>query len=59
MKEMYAEMAFVSYYFHWSREEVMKLAHCDRRKWCNEISQIHRQTNPSKHQDQKNIFALE
>lgn len=45
---MYREMSFIAYYFHWSGDEVMKLDHRSRRKWCQEISDIHRKVNPSK-----------
>ena len=41
-------MAFISYYFHWSEENVMCLEHRERRKWCREISGINRELNPSK-----------
>ncbi len=45
---MYQEMSFISYYFHWSGDEVMNLDHRSRRKWCQEISDIHKRINPSK-----------
>ncbi|MEG2073146.1 MAG: DUF6760 family protein [Angelakisella sp.] len=45
--ELYREMSFISYYFHWSGEEVMALDHNSRRRWCNEISGINRSLNPS------------
>ena len=40
-------MGFISYYFHWSSEEVMALDHASRRKWCEEISAINSSLNPS------------
>ena len=55
--EMYEEMAFISYYFHWSFREVMELEHNLRRRWCREISEINRKLNPSKEKE-KNIFDL-
>lgn len=59
MEELYHEMSFISYYFHWSKEEVMGMEHRNRRKWCSEISLIHQKINPSKEKMGKNIFALE
>lgn len=53
--EMYEEMAFISYYFHWSFQEVMELEHHLRRRWCREISEINRKLSPSKEKE-KNIF---
>ncbi len=41
-------MAFISYYFHWSSEEVLGMEHVQRRKWCSEISEINKSLNPSK-----------
>jgi len=40
-------MSFISYYFHWSAEEVMALDHGSRRRWCEEISSINSSLNPS------------
>lgn len=47
-QSLYREMSFIAYYFHWSGDEVMKLDHRSRRRWCLEISDIHRKVNPSK-----------
>jgi len=35
-------MAFLAYYYHWSREEILGLPHMERRRWCEEISAIHK-----------------
>lgn len=37
---MYQEMTFLSYYLHWSRDEVMALDHLERRRWCREVSAV-------------------
>lgn len=39
---LWEEMAFLAYHFHWSLREVMALEHADRRRWCDELSKIHR-----------------
>lgn len=54
---MFREMSFISYYYHWQNEEVMKLEHSMRRRWCEEISAIHKSLNLSKKKE-KNIFEL-
>jgi hypothetical protein len=36
------EMAFLAYHFHWSYREILALEHGERRRWCEEISSIHR-----------------
>jgi hypothetical protein len=43
--ELYEEMAFIAYHFHWSHEELMQLEHGQRRRWCEEISQINHNLN--------------
>jgi len=54
LKELYEEMAFIAYYFHWSWEEVMHLPHAERRRWCEEISKINRNLNA----EPKNVFDV-
>ena len=54
LKELYEEMAFIAYYFHWSWTEVMQLPHAERRRWCEEISKINRNLNG----EPKNVFDV-
>lgn len=49
MDELYEEMAFIAYHFHWSNEELMHLEHRQRRRWCEEISHINRGLNGTSH----------
>ena len=44
-EQLWQEMAFLSYYLHWPREEVMKLDHLERRRWCREVSDVNRKLN--------------
>ena len=53
--ELYKEMAFISYYFHWSEDNVLNLEHRERRKWCHEISGINKELSPSKEKKEKSI----
>jgi hypothetical protein len=39
------EAAFVSYHFHWPRDEVLRLEHRERRAWAEEISRINERMN--------------
>ena len=41
--QLYEEMAFIAYHFHWTNAELMALEHAERRRWCREISSINRQ----------------
>jgi hypothetical protein len=52
--ELYSELAFISYYFHWSLDEVMELDHMSRRRWCKEISKI----NDAVSDRPRNIFDI-
>ncbi len=56
--ELYKEMSFISYYFHWSEDDVLKLEHRQRRKWCSEISTINSSLNPSKEKKEKSILDM-
>ncbi|MCR5402661.1 MAG: hypothetical protein K6E91_02445 [Butyrivibrio sp.] len=51
-------MSFISYYFHWGQDEVMKLDHSERRRWCREISEINKSLNPSKKNKEKSILDM-
>lgn len=51
-------MSFISYYFHWGLDEVMKLDHFSRRRWCKEISSINKNLSPSKSNKEKSIFDM-
>ena len=51
-------MAFISYYFHWSSEEVQRLDHMARRRWCSEISTINKSLCPEKKSKEKSILDM-
>ncbi len=53
-KELYREMSFLAYYYHWEFDTVMALDHRTRRRFCAEISAIHKQIS---HQP-RNIFEV-
>ena len=42
LRALYEEMAFIAHHFHWSCDELMRLDHRERRRWCREISAINR-----------------
>lgn len=53
-QELYKEVSFLSYYYHWDYKTVMTLDHQTRRRFCAEISAIHKELN----QTPKNIFEV-
>jgi len=40
LDQLYEEVAYVSYYFHWPLHDVMELEHAERRRWVEEIAHI-------------------
>jgi hypothetical protein len=38
-------VAFLSYYLHWPRDDVMAMEHRDRREWVRQISAINSRIN--------------
>ena len=42
LDQLYKEVAFISYYFHWQHDQVMEMPHSDRKRWCEEISRINK-----------------
>ena len=42
---LYEEVAFVAYHFNWSREEILRMPHAERERWCAEISHINERMN--------------
>lgn len=45
LDQLFEEVAFVAYHFHWEHDQVMALEHPDRRRWVKEISAINQRMN--------------
>jgi hypothetical protein len=45
LEQIYKEVAFIAYYFHWNHDQVMEMPHHQRKKWCEEISKINKKLN--------------
>jgi hypothetical protein len=41
-EQLYEEVAYVAYHFHWSLGEILDLEHADRKHFVNEIASINR-----------------
>ncbi|WP_434688355.1 DUF6760 family protein [Pseudanabaena minima] len=39
-ERLYEEVAFIAFYFHWSREDILNLTHAERLRWVNEIMRL-------------------
>lgn len=53
-RELYRQLSFISYYFHWGSEDVLGLPHLEREAFCREISRINREANSQ----EKNLFDV-
>lgn len=53
-EKIYEEAAFISYYLHWSHDDIMAMSHNERIRWCKEISKINSKLND----EPKNVFAI-
>jgi len=40
LARLYEEVAFIAFYFHWSREDILNLTHAERLRWVNEIMRL-------------------
>jgi hypothetical protein len=38
--QLYEEVAYVAYHFHWPHEQLLSLEHAERRRWVEEIAKI-------------------
>jgi Family of unknown function (DUF6760) len=43
--QLYAEVAYVAYHFHWSLDELLDMEHPIRRRFMDEIGTINRRIN--------------
>ena len=45
LENIFKEVAFVAYHFHWDRESVLARSHKERHAWVKEISAINEKIN--------------
>jgi hypothetical protein len=45
LENIFKEVAFVAYHFHWDRERILELTHKERHAWVKEISAINEKIN--------------
>jgi len=53
--ELYRQLSFISYYFHWPLDSTLDLPHLEREKFCREISRINERANGTGEND---LFRL-
>ena len=45
MNQLYEEVAYVAYHFHWPHGQILALDHLERRRWVHEIAELNRRAN--------------
>jgi len=40
---LHRELAYLAYYLHWPRDQVLALEHAERRRWVAEVAHINTQ----------------
>ena len=45
LEQLYQEVAFVAYHFHWPLDSILEMEHAERHRWIQEISAINKRIN--------------
>ncbi|WP_429257154.1 DUF6760 family protein [Paraburkholderia sp. GAS334] len=45
LDQLFEEVAYVAYHFHWPRSQLMTLDHLERHRWVEEVARINRRIN--------------
>jgi hypothetical protein len=48
LDNIFKEVAFIAYHFHWPREQILEVSHKERHIWVKEISRINDRINSSR-----------
>ena len=46
-ERLYAEVAYVAYYLHWSREDILDLEHAERQRFVAEVGALNTRISQS------------
>jgi hypothetical protein len=44
-EQLFQEVAYLAYYFHWPPSEIMDMNHIERLRWVDELARINRTLN--------------
>ena len=45
LEDIFKEVAFIAYHFHWERDMIQEMSHRERHAWVKEISGINEKIN--------------
>ena len=48
LDQLYREVAYVAYHFHWSLDDILNMEHDERHIWLKQIAQINREINEAR-----------
>ena len=48
LESIFKEVAFVTYHFHWPKEQILDMSHRERHSWVKEINRINDRINTSR-----------
>ncbi|MBN1336743.1 MAG: hypothetical protein JXB39_12365 [Deltaproteobacteria bacterium] len=48
MNDIFKEVAFIAYHFHWDPETLLSMSHKERHSWVKEISAINEKINATR-----------
>ncbi len=47
LDQLYEEVAYIAYYFHWPLDQVLELEHAERCRWVEQIVEINNKLSES------------
>ena len=48
LEQIYQEVAYIAYHFHWSLDDVLNMEHDERHIWLREIARINKEINEAR-----------
>jgi hypothetical protein len=48
LKNIFKEVAFLAYHFHWDRDSLLEMSHKERHAWVREVSAINEKINSTR-----------
>jgi hypothetical protein len=50
-EQLFEEVAYIAYHFHWSRDEILRLDHRERQRWAGEIARLNQRLSEASAED--------
>jgi hypothetical protein len=48
LEQLYQEVAYVAYHFHWPLDDILSMEHDERHIWLREIARINKEINEAR-----------